>query len=159
MSGMSSSVENSTSTTGPMTRATRPVPSGASSPPASEVFSTVAVMSSLFPCDGLGQRVGSADDLAYFLGDLGLPGLVGLAGKPLEQVVGVVGGRLHGPAAGRDLRRGRLEQRDVDAALHIPRQERVQHGLWRGLEFIQRDRAAHGLLAGLLDDQWDDAVH
>src|SRR3984957_19568090 len=116
MSGMSSSVENSTSTTGPMTRATRPVPSGASSPPASEVFSTVAVMSSLFPCDGLGERVGSGDALAAvladFLVDLGLPGLVGLAGEVLEQVVGVVGDRLHGPASGRDLGRGRLEQRD-----------------------------------------------
>src|ERR1051326_4006877 len=90
------SAGNPTSTTGPMTRATRPVPTAAS--PLSAVFSTVAVMcSSLTLCACVGQGVGAAHDLADFLGDLGLPGVVRLAGQGLEEIVRVVGGRLHGP--------------------------------------------------------------
>src|SRR6201984_2057840 len=93
------SAGNSTSTTGPMTLATRPVPAAVpgSSPLAGE-FSTVAVMalcSSLTRRARRGQRVGAADDLADFLGDLGLPRVVRLTGGRLEQVVRVVGGGLH----------------------------------------------------------------
>ena len=47
-----------------------------------------------------GERVGAADDLADLLGDLGLPCLVGLAGEGADELFGVVGGRLHGPATG-----------------------------------------------------------
>src|SRR6516164_2144856 len=101
MSGICS-VGNSTSTTGPVTRATWPVrPTW----PPSAAFSTVAVIvTSLALCERLGQRVGTADDLADFLGDLGLAGLVGFKGELIEQLVGVVGGRLHRPPPCRDLR-------------------------------------------------------
>src|SRR6185312_9304323 len=98
MSGMSSAA-NSTSTTGPITRATRPVPSAAACAPAA--CSAVAVMISLTP-GRLGQRVRAADNLADFLGNLGLPCLVGVPGELVEQLIGVVGGRLHRPAPGRD---------------------------------------------------------
>src|SRR5579863_3326692 len=95
------SAENSTSTTGPMIRATRPVtPAGAASVAALWV---AVVMTSLTFGDRFGQRVGAADDLADFLGDLGLPGLVGFPGEGLDQVVGVVGRRLHGTPPGGDL--------------------------------------------------------
>ena len=43
----------------------------------------------------IGQRVGTADDLADFLGDLRLALPVGLQREGLDQVVGVIGGRLH----------------------------------------------------------------
>src|SRR5580704_18018441 len=94
------SAANSTSTTGPVTRATRPVVSAAS--PLAAEFSTVAVIcSSLIRCVRAGQRVGAADDLADFLGDLGLPCVVRLTGQRLDQIVRVVGGRLHrAPARG-----------------------------------------------------------
>lgn len=60
MSGMAST-GNSTSTTGPVTRATRPT-----------LVSTVCAVISLFPRCGVSQRVRATDDLADFLGDLGL---------------------------------------------------------------------------------------
>src|ERR1700733_7952019 len=101
------SAGNSTSTTGPVTRATRPVPAAAS--PLSGVFSSVAVMcSSLTRSARAGQRIGAADDLADFLGDLGLPCVVRLTGQRLDQIVRVVGGRLHGAAPRGPLGRGRL---------------------------------------------------
>src|SRR3954447_16253022 len=112
---------NSTSTTGPVTRTTRPVPArfcavGGRS-------SVTVICTALLPCGcrcgiagtfgcgsgsiaGVGgdQRVGAADDLADLLGDLGLAGLVGLPGQVLGQFLGVVGGRLHRPPARRRLR-------------------------------------------------------
>src|SRR5215472_18884323 len=120
MSGICS-VPNSTSTTGPMTRATCPT-RALSRPPSVAEFSVVAVIStSLAPCDCLGQRVGAPDDLADFLGDLRLAGLVGLAAELLEQIVGVVGRRLHGAPPRRDFGGGALQQRVVDPVLHVPR--------------------------------------
>jgi hypothetical protein len=47
-------------------------------------------VSSLTRCARVGQRVGAADDLADFLGDLGLPCVVRLTGQRLEQIVRVV---------------------------------------------------------------------
>src|SRR6476469_7027962 len=95
---------NSTSTTGPMMREIRPVPPGA----AASVFSvTVAVMVSLSLA--LGQRAGATDDFADLLGDLGLAGLVRQAGVLLDELLGVVRGRLHRPLAGGELGRGGLE--------------------------------------------------
>src|SRR5215468_12655695 len=125
MSGICS-VANSTSTTGPMTRATCPT-RAAPSPVA--WFSWVAVIStSLAPCDCLGQRVGAPDDLADFLGDLRLACLVGLAGELLQQFVGVVGGRLHGAPPRRDFGGRALQQRVVEPVLHVPGQESIQNG-------------------------------
>src|ERR1700756_4977556 len=104
------SAANSTSTTGPMTRATRPVPAAVS--PLSASFSTVAVMSSsLTRCARGGQRAGAADDLADFLGDLGLPRVIRLTGQRLDQIVRVIGGRLHRAPTRGQLRRGRLQAR------------------------------------------------
>src|SRR3954447_19039473 len=88
---------NSTSTTGPMTRTTRPVPP----PLCVEVpSSTVAVIlhsHSLFAsfCQGFG----AADDLHDFLRDLCLAGRVCVPGERLDQLVRVVTGRLHRPLA------------------------------------------------------------
>src|ERR1700722_6741656 len=96
-----SSAPNSTSTTGPITRATRPVPSPSAC--ASAACSAVAVMKVSLTPGRIGQRVGTADNLADFLGNLGLTSLVGVPGELLEQFVGVVRGRLHGPAPGGDL--------------------------------------------------------
>src|SRR6202012_5177864 len=119
------SAGNSTSTTGPMTRATRPVPAAVS--PLSAVFSAVAVMcSSLIRCAGVGERVGAADDLADFLGDLGLPCVVRLTGQRLEQITCVVGGRLHGAAAGGQLGGGRLQHGVEDPARPELGDQRVQ---------------------------------
>src|SRR5215475_2481210 len=156
MSGICS-VANSTSTTGPMTRATWPT--RPASPPLVAWSSWVAVIStSLAPCDRLGQRVGAADDLADFLGDLRLAGLVGLAGELLEQIVGVVGGRLHGAPPRRDFGGGALQQRVIDPVLHIPREKSIQNGLRRRLEFVRRNRAFVPLLLHLLHLEREDAA-
>src|SRR4051794_13413559 len=93
MSGIAST-GYSTSTTGPITRAIRPV----EPVPVSLVSSTVAVISPL-PllgfCLCIGKRVHAADDLADLLGDTGLAGLVGHPCELLDELVGVVGRRLH----------------------------------------------------------------
>src|SRR5262252_956332 len=154
MSGICS-VANSTSTTGPMTRATWPT---RPAPPAAWVSWVAVISTSLAPCDCLGQRVGAPDDLADFLGDLRLAGLVGLAGELLEQIVGVVGGRLHGAPPRRDFGGGALQQRVVDPVLHIPREKRIQNDLRRRLEFVRRNRAFVALLLHLPDLEREDAV-
>src|SRR5260370_37507552 len=118
MSGISST-PNSTSTIGPITRATRPVPSLAACPAAA--CSAIAVIISLAP-DRLGERVRTADNLADFLGNLCLPRLVGVPGEPFEQLIGVVRGRLHRPSAGGDLRGRRGAQPGGEPALHLPPQ-------------------------------------
>src|SRR5260370_38413520 len=122
MSGISST-PNSTSTIGPIPRATRPVPSPAACPAAA--CSAVAVIISLAP-DRLGERVRAADNLADFLGNLRLPRLVGVPGEPFEQLIGVVRGRLHRPSAGGDLGRSGGEQRGENPALDVPRQQGVR---------------------------------
>src|SRR6516164_7510829 len=159
MSGICS-VANSTSTTGPVTRATWPTrPASSPAPPVAR-FSWVAVIStSLAPRESLGQRVGAPDDLADFLGDLRLAGLVGLAGELLEQIVGVVGGRLHGTPPRRDFGGGALQQRMVDPVLHVPREKRIQNDLRRRLEFVRRNRAFVALLRHLPNLERDDAVN
>src|SRR5215470_18191693 len=152
MSGICSAA-NSTSTTGPMTRATWPTRAVSSRPPPPVAwFSWIAVIStSLAPCDCLGQRVGVPDDLADFLGDLRLACLVGLAGELLQQFVGVVGGRLHGAPPRRDLGGRALQQRVIDPVLHVPGEQSIQHGLRGRLELIQRDRPVGALLLDLPD--------
>src|SRR5215468_3527793 len=157
MSGIFS-VANSTSTTGPMTRAIWPTRAASPLPPVAW-FSWVAVIStSLAPCDRLGQRVGAPDDLADFLGDLRLAGLVGLAAELLEQIVGVVGGRLHGAPPRRDFGGGALQQRMVDPVLHVPGEKSIQNGLRRRLEFVRRNRAFVGLPLHLPHLEREDAA-
>src|SRR5690606_17753198 len=102
------------SSTGPMTRATRPVTAAESV----VVSSTVAVMVSLsIGVGGLGQRVSATHDLADFLGDAGLAGLVRQSGVLLDEVLRVVGRGLHGLLEGSQLGSGRLQQTGVDAAV------------------------------------------
>src|SRR3546814_5827314 len=90
---------NSMSTTGPVTRATRPT---------TVVFSAVRLMASSLSLGLLARRqsVGAADDLGDLLRDLGLARVVAQAGVVGDELVGVVAGRLH-----RLLRRGVLGRR------------------------------------------------
>src|SRR6478609_8188192 len=142
MSGIEST-GNSMSTTGPMTRAIRPpVPSVA------VLFSSaVAVMSlnSLWVRRWLfgrsvrvGQGVDAADDLADFLGDARLPGLVGDTGVLLDQLFGVVRRGLHRLLPGGQLGGRRLQQREEDAALDVLGEQRVEHLRGRRLELVER---------------------
>src|SRR4051794_25053946 len=129
---------NSTSTTGPVTRTTRPA---AVVCELVERSSVTVISSALLPL-GLGgsccgtcgsvagvrqdQRVGAADDLADLLGDLGLAGLVGLPGEVLRELFGVVRRGLHRPAPGSGFRGGRLEHRRVDPGGDVLRQQGVE---------------------------------
>ena len=97
---------------------------------------------------GFGQGRRAADDLADLLGDLGLAGRVGLPGQALDQGLGVVGRRLHGPLSAGQLGGGRLQQAGVDPAGHVERQQLVQHRLGVGLEVVQRVQL--GPVGGLL---------
>src|SRR3954452_16662236 len=153
---------NSTSTTGPVTRTTRPL-----APWVCEVVgrSSVRVICAvLLPCGavlwvdrgsgsvvgaGRHEGVGAADDLADLLGDLGLAGLVGLPREVLRKLLGVVGGRLHRPAPRRRLRGRGLEHRRVDPGGDVLRQQRVEQRLRGGLELVGRRDAAVTGAAGL----------
>ena len=86
----------------------------------------------------VGQRVDATDDLADFLGDAGLAGLVGDSGVLLDELVGVVGRGLHRLLPGGELGGGRLQQGEVDPALDVLRQQRVEHLGRRRLELVER---------------------
>src|SRR5688572_2227205 len=156
------SAGNSMSTTGPMTRAIRPV---LPVPDWVWVSSTVAVivfsLTHSARCLGLvgggvgvGQRVLDTDDLADLLGDAGVSGLVGDLGVLLDELFGVVGRRLHRLLTSRQLGGRGLEQREEDAALDVPRQQLVEHRMRRRLELVERQRlVVLGLLLALDDLQ------
>src|SRR5699024_332260 len=127
---------NSTSTTGPVTRAIRPVAVA----PAAAVPSTVAVTFLL--TSGAGTRVGAAGNLTDLVGDLGLTRLVGQTGQVLGEFLGVVRGGLHRGPPGRLLGGGRLQEGEVDPVDHVLRQQLVQDLLRRGLELVQRKSLA-----------------
>src|SRR5438132_2634068 len=91
---------NSTSTTGPITRTTLPF--------ACPFCSAIGPLL-LSRC--LPECLGTADDLRDLRRDLRLALLVRDAAQHLDQLVRVVGRRLHRPAPGRALRRGGLEHR------------------------------------------------
>src|SRR4051794_1538940 len=127
---------NSTSTTGPITRTTRPVALLAA--PCSSVFSSTAVISLITPC--CGEGIGTTDDLADFLGDLRLTSLVRQPGVGPDQVRRVVARRLHRPPARRGLRRRGLQQGGKDPRADVARQQRGhQTGRFR-LELVLRRR-------------------
>src|SRR4051812_12983289 len=156
MSGIEST-GNSMSTTGPMTLAIRPpVPSVAvlfSSAVAVMSLNSLTVRRWLFGRSvGVGQGVDAADDLADFLGDARLPGLVGDTGVLLDQLFGVVGRRLHGPLARRQLRGRRLKKREEDAALDVLGEQRVEHLRGRRLELVERQHLVLGRPLVALDD-------
>ena len=69
---------------------------------------------------------GPADDLGNLGGDLGLPGPVGRHGQRPDQVVGVVGCRLHCPPASRVLGGGGFEQHVEHDRLDISGQEAIE---------------------------------
>src|SRR5688572_14572607 len=132
---------NSMSTTGPMTRAIRPVLPApdwvwVSSAVAVIVFSLTHGVRCCLRYGGLvgggvgvGQRVHGTGDLADLLGDAGLAVLVGVLGVLLDQFFGVVGRGLHRLLAGGQLGRRGLEQREEDAALDVLGQQLVEHAL------------------------------
>src|SRR6478609_2296109 len=125
---------NSMSTTGPMTRTTRPVVGGAS----------VVVMESVLFISGCGESVGAADNLGEFLGDLRLPGLVGLPTEVLDDVVRVVRRGLAGGPTGCRLAGRGVQQRRVDPGLEILRQHLVQQQIRRRLELVGRQQRPGG---------------
>src|SRR6266545_422838 len=99
-----SSMENSMSTTGPITRTTRPLPF-----PSSSAISSIPSRSSRLVAGGRAERLGRAHDVHDLRGDLGLTGLVRHARQHLGQLLRVLGGGLHGPPPVHVLRRRRLE--------------------------------------------------
>src|SRR5690606_39008369 len=107
------------SSTGPMTRATRPLTAAESV----VVSSTVAVMVSLsIGLGSISERVRATHDLADLLGDAGLACLVRQARVLLDEVLGVVGRGLHGLLSCGELGSSRLQQAVVDAAVEVLRQ-------------------------------------
>src|SRR6476620_8846720 len=138
---------NSTSTTGPMMREMRPTPPTAW---VSLRSLTDAVMVSLSLA--LGQRAGAADDFADLLGDLGLTGLVRQAGVLLDELLGVVRGRLHRPLAGGELGRGGLEHAVEEPGVDVLGQQCVEHLLGAGLERVQRQEVVVVRARLALDD-------
>src|ERR1700712_3697270 len=125
------------STTGPVTRATRPTPT---SPECRCVCTATAeLMACGLSCSAsAGQRVRATDDLGDLLGDLLLPRVVREARVLADEGVGVVARRLHGPLRGRVLAGCRLEHRGVDPGLDVDRQQRVEHLAGVGLELVER---------------------
>src|SRR5208283_3016060 len=91
----------------------------------------------------LRQRGGAADDLNNFLGDGRLADPVEGQRERVDHVVGIVGRRIHGSHTGGVLRSYRLQERLIDLAGDIARQQIVQQFLrrllvnvihWRGAE-------------------------
>ena len=83
-----------------------------------------------------GQRLGAADDLHDLGGDGVLAGPVHDAREAADELLGVVGGRLHGPLAGGVLGGGGVEQGGVDAGLDVAGQQRLEDGAGRRLELV-----------------------
>src|SRR3954451_18024367 len=156
------SAGNSMSTTGPITRDTRPVPACADSV---ELSFRVAVIASLTLLDassggrassrfgrGVRESVGTADDLADLLRDLRFASVVRQQCVAPDQLVGVVRRRLHRALPGGELAGRRHQQRVEHPGLDVPRQQRVEHGSGVRLELVQRQDLVlrRGLVA--LDD-------
>src|SRR5262245_53043380 len=135
----SSSGGKSTSTTGPITRITRPCDRP---PPFSSVISRLPSVGSL--AGSRAQCFGAADDLHDLGGDLRLPGLVRPPRVHLDQLLGVLGRRAHRPAPGGVLGRRRLQQRVVHPGLHVSREQRGEQGVGIRLEHVLGGRPAIG---------------
>src|ERR1700736_6302811 len=99
---------NSTSTTGPITCTTAPVP---------DCNSTTAIsLSSAF------ERRGAGDDLHQLCRDRRLPHLVGGEGQVLDEIACIVGRVAHRDHARSLFRRAVLQNCAVDLRLHVSRQ-------------------------------------
>src|SRR3954454_22318621 len=146
------SAGNSMSTTGPMTRETRPTPAApGDSIEVSSRTVLIALSSTLALAGrasngvpsaggggGVGEGVRATDDLADLLGDLGLTGVVRQPRVAADRLVGVVRRRLHGALARGELARRGHEHRVEHAALDVLRQQRVEHRRRVRLELVQR---------------------
>ncbi|MFW3114249.1 5'-3' exonuclease [Mycobacterium haemophilum DSM 44634] len=106
------------------------------------------------PLARVGECICATDDFAYLLGNLGLPLTVCLQRQGLDQIVRVVGCRLHRPLARRQLRCRGFEHRGVHAGSEVPRQQRFEErrGIW-----LKRVQSARQL--GLLDVFHDHRSH
>ena len=82
------------------------------------------------------ERLGAADDLHDLGRDRVLAGPVHDPAERLDQLLGVVGGRLHRPLAEGVLGRRGVEQGGVDAGLDVARQQRVEDRRRVGLELV-----------------------
>src|SRR3954468_4291013 len=118
---------NSTSTTGPITRTTRP----SACPFCSAIGQTLPSVAR-----GRRQRFGAAHDLHDLGRDLVLTRAVGLPRQDLQQLIRVVGRRLHRAPPRGVLRRRRLEQGRPDLRDEVLRQQVVQDLLGLRLEEV-----------------------
>jgi hypothetical protein len=84
----------------------------------------------------LGQRLGAAHDLHDLGGDGFLAGPVHLPAQRLDELLGVVGGRLHGPLTGGVLRGGGVEHGGEEPGLDVARQQPFEDAVGRRLELV-----------------------
>src|SRR5205085_3569139 len=89
----------------------------------------------------LAQGFGAAHDLHDLGGDARLTQLVGVDGQVLDELLGVVGGRLHGPLACRLLGRGSFEHGCKDAGLDVAREQVLEDLGGLRLELVDGTRA------------------
>src|SRR3712207_6199900 len=131
------SSSNCTSTTAPMTWATRPLR-----------FAASAIAIVVRPVlSGRSERLRARDDLDEFLGDLRLAGAVVVEGEALDHVAGVARGVVHGGHL-RAAEGGRVfEQRAEDLHREVARQKILQDLLLARLVFV--DGVRPGLCARL----------
>src|SRR6478752_859854 len=83
-----------------------------------------------------GQRFGATDDLHDLGGDGVLASPVHHPRVALDELLGVVGGGLHGPLAGGLLGGGGVEEGGVDAGLDVAGQQRLEDLARRRLELV-----------------------
>src|SRR6476646_8682243 len=141
ISGMASG-GNSTSTTGPAMATTRPSLSWVSGVgSAVTVISMLLLLRFLAKGSAVAEGFGTAHDFHDLGGDRVLAGAVHRAGETGDQVLGVVGGRLHGPLTGGVLRRRGVEQRGVHARFGVTREQPFEDLRRAGLELVVGSRA------------------
>src|SRR5438270_11367066 len=152
---------NSTSMTGPAMATTRP--SACAFVLSTAVMSLLLLLgrfldrregvvlgAALVPAGLLAQGLGAADDLHDLGGDGILAGPVHDAAEGLDQLVGVVGGRLHGSLTGGLLGRRGLEHGGEHLGLQPARHEAIEDVLGLGLELVHRPLRRRALPGGQL---------
>src|SRR5210317_642838 len=127
----SASWGNSTSTTGPVTRATRPV--------VVAFVVAVFVISLSLSLLRRSEGVGAAHDFGNLLGNFSLASVVRQAGVFTDQLVGVVTGRLHRLLASSVFSRRGLQHGGEDSVLDVDRKQGIQNVIGLRLKLIQRE--------------------
>src|SRR3954467_1997961 len=130
---------NAMSTTGPVVWMTWPVAGGAA----------VAMGFQLPPVSRASACVGAGRDLDHLAGDVGLADLVVGERQVLDEVLGVLGGVLHGDHPARFLAGLRLEDRLEEPRGDVAWQELVEHPRRRRFEDELVARDAGGVAGGL----------